>query len=126
MLSDGCFVHEGARVESSVLSPGVIVGPGAVVRESIIMTDTVIESGAVIERAILDKRVHVGANAHIGGGIATPTILLAVIGKNSDIPVGMSVEPGAEIGTDVIASDYSDPEVKSGESIQTKRKPYEI
>ena len=126
MLSDGCFVQEGARVESSVLSPGVIVGPGAVVRESIIMTDTVIESGAVIERAIIDKRVHVGANSRIGGGIANPAILLAVIGKNSDVPAGMGVEPGAEIGTDVVASDYPDPEVKSGESIQTKRKPYEI
>ncbi len=126
MLSDGCYVQEGARVESSVLSPGVIIGPGAVVRESIIMTDTIIESGAVIERAIIDKHVHVGENARIGGGIANPVILLAVIGKNSDVPAGMVVEPGAEIGTDVIASDYPDPEVKSGESIQTNRKPYEI
>ena len=80
----------------------------------------------MIERAIIDKHVHVGENARIGGGIANPVILLAVIGKNSDIPAGMVVEPGAEIGTDVIASDYPDPEVKSGESIQTNRKPYEI
>ncbi len=126
MLSDGCRVQDGARVESSVLSPGVIIGPGAVVRESIIMTDTVIERGAVIERAIIDKRVHVGEYAHIGGGIADPNVLLAVIGKNSEIPAGMRVEPGASIGTDVIASDYSGPQVKSGETIQTKRQPYEI
>ena len=99
MLSDGCYVQEGARVESSVLSPGVVIGAGAVVRESIIMTDTIIEQGAVIERAIIDKRVHVGENARIGGGIAAPDILLAVVGKNSDIPAGMLVEPGAEIGT---------------------------
>jgi glucose-1-phosphate adenylyltransferase len=126
MLSDGCYIQEGARVESSVLSPGVIIGQGAVVRESIIMTDTVIESGAVVERGIIDKRVTVGRNARIGGGIADPNILLAVIGKNSDVPAGMIVEPGAEIGTDVIASDYSGPVVRSGESIQTKRQPYEI
>ena len=126
MLSDGCYIQEGARVESSVLSPGVIVGPGAVVRESIIMTDTIIESGAVIERAIIDKRVHVGKNAHIGSGIDDPVVRLAVIGKNSDIPEGMIVEPGAEIETDVVASDYSSLVVKSGETIQTKRLPYEI
>jgi glucose-1-phosphate adenylyltransferase len=119
-------VQEGARVESSVLSPGVIVGPGAVVRESIIMTDTIIESGAVIERAIIDKRVHVGKNAHIGAGIDNPVVMLAVIGKNSDVPEGMLVEAGAEIGTDVVASDYSGLVVKSGETIETKRLPYEI
>jgi glucose-1-phosphate adenylyltransferase len=126
MLSDGCYVQEGARLESSVISPGVIIGPGAVVRESIIMTDTIIESGAVIERAIIDKRVHVGKNAHIGGGIQDPDVLLAVIGKNSDIPEGMHVEAGAEISTDVVASDYSSQVIKSGETIQTKRQPFEI
>ncbi len=126
MLSDGCYVAEGACVESSVLSPGVVIGPGAQVRESIIMTDTIVEEGAVIERAIIDKRVHVGRNARIGGGIADPSVLLAVIGKNSDIPAGMLVEPGAEIDTDVIASDYTGLVVKSGEIIRTKRQPYEI
>jgi glucose-1-phosphate adenylyltransferase len=126
MLSDGCYIQEGAQVESSVLSPGVNIGAGAVVRESIIMTDTVIESGAVIERAIIDKHVRVGKNAHIGGGIADPTVRLAVIGKNSEIPAGMLVEAGAEIETDVVASDYTSMVVKSGETIQTKRKPYEI
>ena len=113
-------------MESSVLSPGVIIGPVAVVRESIIMTDSIIESGAVIERAIIDKRVHVGKDAHVGGGIDNPIVLLAVVGKSSDIPGGMLVEPGAEIGTDVVASDYTSPIVKSGETIETKRLPYEI
>lgn len=126
MLSDGCYVQEGAIVESSVLSPGVLVRPGAVVRESIIMTDTIIESGTIIERAIIDKRVYVGENARIGGGIADPNIRLAVIGKNSIVPAGMIVESGAEISTDVIASDYTGPVVKSGEILQTKRLPYEI
>ncbi len=126
LLSDGCRVESGARVESSVLSPGVIVGPGAVVRESIIMTDTIIEGGAVIERAILDKHVHVGQKARIGAGISDPNIQITVIGKNSDIPAGLLVEPGATIGTDVVASDYPSPVVKSGDTIQTKRQPYEI
>ena len=126
LISDGCSIQENARIESSVLSPGVIVHPGAVVRESIIMTDTVIESGAVIERAILDKRVLVERNARIGGGIANPDIQLAVVGKNSTIPSGVIVEPGATIGTDVIASDYPGPVVKADEILETKRQPYEI
>jgi glucose-1-phosphate adenylyltransferase len=126
MISDGCTIQENARIESSVLSPGVIVRPGAVVRESIILTDTVIESGAIIERAIIDKYVHVEQNAHVGGGISNPDIQLAVVGKNSIIPAGVIVEPGATIGTDVNASDYSVPTVKSGEFLETKRQPYEI
>ena len=126
MLSDGCYVQEGARVESSVLSPGVLVRPGAVVRESIIMTDTIIEDGAIVERGIIDKRVHVGANAHIGGGIANPEVVLTVIGKNSMVPDGMRIEPGAEVGPDVVAEDYPGLLVRSDEKILTKRQPYEI
>lgn len=126
MLSDGCYIQEEATVESSVLSPGAIIRPGAVVRESIIMTDAVIESGAVVERAIIDKRVYVGRNARIGGGIGDTDIRLAVVGKNSAVPEGMVIEPGAEVGTDVIASDYTAAVVKSGEILQTKRLPYEI
>jgi glucose-1-phosphate adenylyltransferase len=126
LISDGCSIQENARIESSVLSPGVIVRPGAVVRESIILTDAIIESGAVLERAILDKHVHVEQNARVGGGIANPNIQLAVVGKNSVVPSGMIVEPGATISTDVIASDYPGPMVKSGEFLETKRQPYEI
>lgn len=126
MVSDGCIIQENARIESSVLSPGVIVRAGAVVRESIIMTDTVIESGAIVERAVIDKRVNIGEKAHLGGGIANPEIILTVVGKNSLVPPGMVVEPGATISTDVIASDYASPVVKSGEILETKRQPYEI
>jgi glucose-1-phosphate adenylyltransferase len=126
MLSDGCYVQDNARVESSVLSPGVLIRPGAVVRESILMTDCIVESGAVVERAILDKRVHVEQNARVGGGVGVPDIRLAVVGKNSIVPAGMVIEPDAAVSTDVIASDYPGPVVKSGETIETKRQPYEI
>jgi glucose-1-phosphate adenylyltransferase len=126
LISDGCYIQENAHVESSVLSPGVIIRPGAVVRESILMTDCIVESGAVVERAILDKRVHVEQNARVGGGIANPDIQLAVVGKNSTVPAGMIVQPGATISTDVCVSDYSGPVVKSGEYLETKRQPYEI
>jgi glucose-1-phosphate adenylyltransferase len=126
MISDGCIIEEGASVESSVLSPGVIVRAGAVVRESIVITDTVIESGALVERAVVDKQVRVGPNARIGGGVAEQYINIALVGKSSHVPEGYVVEPGAEIGTDVIESDYTGPVVRPGETIITKRMPNEI
>ena len=126
MITDGCFVEAGARVESSVLSPGVIVRAGALVRESILLTDCVVESGAVIERAVIDKRVHVGENARIGGGIQNANILLTLVGKNAELPPGIVVEPGAEIGTDVIATDFEELYVKAGQTVRSNRKPYEI
>src|SRR6266545_276119 len=101
MVCDGCYIGAGARVESCVLSPGVIIKPGAVVRESIILTDSVIESGAVIERAIIDRRSHIGENAHIGGGVADANIKLALVGKNCAVPAGYVIEPEAQVGTGV-------------------------
>jgi glucose-1-phosphate adenylyltransferase len=126
MITDGCFIESGARVESSVLSPGVIVRAGAVVRESILLTDCEIGSGAVVERAILDKHVQVGAGSRIGGGIADVNIRLTLIGKGAELPAGMVVEPGAEIGTDVIPSDLDGLYVASGQIVQMKRQPHEL
>lgn len=126
MITDGCFVEAGARVESSVLSPGVVVRPGALIRESILLTDCVVGSGAVVERAILDKYVEVGENVHIGGGVHQPEINLALVGKRSNLPAGLVVEPGAEIGTDVVDTDFNELYVKAGQSVITKRKPYEV
>jgi glucose-1-phosphate adenylyltransferase len=126
MLCDGCFIQSGAHVESSVLSPGVIVRPGAVVRESIISTDCVIESGAVVERAVLDKGVRVEQNARVGWGIADQVIKIALVGKHSVVPAGFVVEPEAEVGTDVVASDYDESVVHAGQVIQTRRLANEI
>jgi glucose-1-phosphate adenylyltransferase len=97
-----------------------------VVRESILLTDCIVESGTVVERAILDKRVHVGHNARIGGGVHNPDILLAVVGKNTTLPDGLVVEPGAEISTDVVPTDFDSLLVKAGQFIQSKRKPHDI
>jgi glucose-1-phosphate adenylyltransferase len=126
MVCDGCYIGADARVESSVLSPGVVIRPGAVVRESIVLTDTVIESGAIIERAIIDKRSHIGENARVGGGVADVNIKLALVGKNCAVPAGYVVEPEAQVGTDVIDSDFDESVIRAGQYIQTRRKPNEI
>ncbi|MDP3185580.1 MAG: sugar phosphate nucleotidyltransferase [Anaerolineales bacterium] len=124
MLSDGCVIVTGAQIDCSVLSPGVVVRAGAVVRYSILLTDVVIEAGAVVERAIIDKRGRVGQAARVGS--TDEKSGLTVIGKNSQVPHETIIEAGATIATDVIASDYPSLRVKSGQTIQTKRQPYEI
>lgn len=127
LVCDGCIIEPGARVERSVLSPGVIVRSGAQVRESILFTDTVIGPDARVERCILDKRVIVGENAYLGDINADPNRDgIPLVGKNSHLPSGLRLEPGAVIGTDVILSDFEKAIVSRGEIIQTKRKPYEI
>lgn len=126
MICDGCYIGENATVASSVLSPGVVIRPGAVVRESILATDCFIESGAVVERAVLDKGVHVGQNARIGWGIADQNIRIAMIGKHSVVPAGYVIEPEAQVGCDVIESDYPESVVRAGQLIETRRQPNEI
>jgi len=123
MISDGCIIEEGAKLENCVLSPGVIIRTGAIVRQSILLTDVVIESKAEVDRSIIDKRVIVGEKA-IVGSISDEKIVLA--GKNSQIPPGAVIKPGATIANDVVISDYSTLTIKSGETVETKRKPNEI
>jgi glucose-1-phosphate adenylyltransferase len=126
MITDGCVVHRGARVERGVLSPGVSIMPGAVVRESVILTDAIIESGAVVERAIVDKQVRIGENCHIGGIAPAEGVQITMIGKNSHCIPGLRVEPGAVIATDVIPSDFPSDFIRGDAYIQTKRLPYEV
>lgn len=126
MIADGCEVASDTQIESSVLSPGVKVMTGAIVREAVILTDSVIESGAVVERVIVDKRVRIGEKAHVGGIDPATEMGISMIGKNSHLPAGIIVEPGAVIATDVIPADFSSQLVKGDEYIQTKRLAYEV
>jgi glucose-1-phosphate adenylyltransferase len=114
MVTDGCVVSAGARVERSILSPGVFVGPDAVVRESVILTDTRIEAGARVERSIVDKSVTIGKRARIGakpGKDAEPAPEensgITTIGKNAEIPDGSVVPRGSVVHTDVTADSFA-------------------
>jgi glucose-1-phosphate adenylyltransferase len=126
MICDGCEISPNAKVIRSVLSPGVLVRPGAVIRESIILTDTVIESDSVIERAIIDKKVRIESGARVGAIVDGAEPVLTMIGKNSEVPKGYTVEAGAVIGTDVIDSDYPAKVVRGDDYILTKRLAHEV
>jgi len=111
LITDGCVVSAGARVEKSILSPGVFVGPDAVIRESVILTDTFVDAGARIERAIVDKGVRIGRKARIGklvkGEKPTEGHGITTIGKNAEIPDGVTVRRGTVIHTDVTAEHFT-------------------
>jgi glucose-1-phosphate adenylyltransferase len=126
LVTDGCWIEEGAKIVRSVLSPGVRVGAGAYINESVVLTDTTIEADARIEHSVIDKRVLVCKGALVGSYQQGETPLIAMIGKNTTIPANMVIESGAVIGPDVIESDYPNQEVRQADFIQTKRMPYEI
>jgi glucose-1-phosphate adenylyltransferase len=102
LITDGCVLSPGARIERSVLSPGVFVGPKAVIRDSVVLTDSTVEAGARIERSIIDKVVRVGRKARVGyapkGSEATAGI--TTVGKNAEIPPGVTVRRGLAIDAD--------------------------
>lgn len=95
-------------------------------RESVILTDAVIQPGALVERSIIDKRVIIGEKAIIGGIDPSTDPRITMIGKNSQIPEQLKVEPGAVIATDVIPSDFLTDVIRSEDYVQTKRLPYEV
>ena len=121
LITDGCVVSAGSRVERSILSPGVFVGPDAVVRDSVILTDTTIESGARVERSIVDKSVKIGKRARIGARVAKEdgkteapeNSGITMIGKNAQIPDGSVVPRGSIIHTDVTADSFAPPPRKA-------------
>jgi glucose-1-phosphate adenylyltransferase len=120
MLSPGCYIGSDAQIIRSVLGPGVRVGPRAKVRESIILTDCEIAQGAVVERAILDKRVKIGEDACLGCGESSKPLVM--VGKNSALPTGVVVEPGAVINADVIDTDYPSNHIRAGQVIEKTRR----
>jgi glucose-1-phosphate adenylyltransferase len=100
MITDGCVISPGARVERSVLSPGVFVGSRGVVRDSVILTDSRIEAGARVERSVIDKGVCVGRGARIGLSALGQQADITTVGKNAVIPDRVKVPAGAVVDAD--------------------------
>jgi len=108
MITDGCVISPGARIERSVLSPGVWIGPEAVVRDSVILTDSFVDVGARVDRSIVDKSVRIGKKARVGQRPKPgegPGI--TAVGKNAQIPDRISVRRGAVIDADATPEYFS-------------------
>ncbi|HSF82040.1 MAG TPA: glucose-1-phosphate adenylyltransferase [Anaerolineales bacterium] len=126
MITDGCIISSGVKIEKSILSPGVMVESGAVIRNSVVLTDSVIKAGAMIEGTILDKRVEIGEKAQVGKNWNPDSPAISMVGKNSQVPPDVVIEAGAVVATDVIATDYKSSIIRSEDYVQTKRLPYEV
>jgi mannose-1-phosphate guanylyltransferase len=68
VVGDGGHVHVGARVEDSVLLPGVVVEAGAVVRRSIVGAGAVVSAGsAVLDLTVLGDGVRTAPGETLSG-----------------------------------------------------------
>jgi len=130
LLCNGCIIQ--GRVENSILSSGVMVAEGAIVKDSIIMSDTVIGQDSVIDHSILDKEVSVESGCYIGFGDdfqanrKSPKVLntgLTLVGKRAGIPPETRIGHNCIIYSNVVESDFPNPEIQSGETIRPKRRP---
>ena len=69
-----CFIAEGSEVygtvRHSIISVGCTVGEGARVEDSVVMPGVVIEPGAIVRHAILGENSKICRNAVVGGAFA--------------------------------------------------------
>jgi len=65
VIGDGCDIGR-ARIEDSILSPGITVEDGAEVTGSVIFTGTVVKKGSRLNRVIVDKHCIIPAGFDIG------------------------------------------------------------
>ncbi len=92
-MTAGCVIE--GTVKNSVLGEGVTVKAGAVVENSVIMNGVTVGEGSVVSYAILDAGVQIGENAKVGVGGSPEAI--AVIGADTVLPGGATVEAGSMI-----------------------------
>ncbi len=112
LLYLGCDVR--GKVFRSLLFPGVRVEEGAVVEDSILFFDTVAGREARVSRTIADIGVRIGAQARVGGKEGE----LSVIGAESEVPGGVTIQPGVTVYPKVEASRFARSEYGSGEIIK--------
>jgi glucose-1-phosphate adenylyltransferase len=95
------------------------------------MNNTQIGRNCFIDHAVLDKEILIESDAYVGFGDeypvnrASPAVLntgITIIGKRSVIPSGCKIGRNCIIYDNLIASDFVNSEVKSGETVKTKRR----
>ena len=94
IVSPGCIVS-GGSIETSVLSPSVRVHEGAKVDHSVILSSVTIGRNAVVRNAIIDKNAVVPDNAKVGVDHAADLARGFLVSENGITTVGkgVTVEP---------------------------------
>jgi UDP-N-acetylglucosamine diphosphorylase/glucosamine-1-phosphate N-acetyltransferase len=92
------------------LGANVEVGANAVVANAVVFPDATIEPGAVVKDCIVGENATVGANSTVAGGDADIVVndeyfagvrLGGVVGDNTELGGGVTVDPGTVVGNDV-------------------------
>ncbi len=91
LLCDGASVA-GARVERSIVSPGVWIDHDAEVVESVLMDGVHVGPGARVHRAVVDKNAHIPAGKYVGVDLESSAAGLYVTpGGITVVPKGMDL-----------------------------------
>jgi glucose-1-phosphate adenylyltransferase len=109
LVSDGCVVGEGTRIENCVIGLRCRIGRHVTIRNSVIMGSDNYESpdrlasnggasrppigigdGSLVENAIVDKNCHIGRNVEV---IGDPRQIERICGPNWDMLDGIMVVP---------------------------------
>jgi glucose-1-phosphate adenylyltransferase len=101
LISDGCYIAEGAVIENSVIGLRSIIGPGVTIKNSILMGADFYESDSAPKQnqAAGIPAIGVGANSLIEGAIIDKNTR---IGKNVVISNRKNIENGEDHETCVI------------------------
>jgi glucose-1-phosphate adenylyltransferase len=123
LVANGSIVN--GKVINSIISRGVYVEEGALVRDSILLGDIKVRGGAAVDRSIVDKHCVVGAGVRLGHGeVGGPneshpawvTGGITVVGKNVELPDGVTVGRHVCISPDTPAESLADG-VESGRTV---------
>ena len=92
-VAEGCEVY--GTVKHSVVSVGCSIGKNARVEDSVIMPGVVIEDGATVRNAILGENSHIGKNAVVGGAFNEgEEKQISVTSKGAVIEANAVLKPG--------------------------------
>ena len=94
LVAEGCSIK--GEVINSVISTGCTIEEGARVNHSVLMPNVCVKSGAVVEYSIIGENSEIGENVGVGissdGEKKSPEI--CVVGKNTRLPYGKSKKEG--------------------------------
>ncbi len=92
-VAEGCEVY--GTVKHSVISVGCTIGEGARIEDAVVMPGVVIEAGAIVRNAILGEDSRIGRNAVVGGAFAPKEKKrISVTSKGAVLEVNAVLKPG--------------------------------
>jgi glucose-1-phosphate adenylyltransferase len=94
LVAEGCIIK--GEIINSVISTGCTIEEGARVNHSVLMPGVVVKRGAVVEYSIIGENSEIGENVGVGisSGDKKKTPEICVVGKNTTLPYGKQKKEG--------------------------------